>query len=101
MAMACLRLVTRPALPPGPERKVPRFRRRIALSTVFSAALPYLRLDFPRELFFLLLAMFQVLNFLSDCLSGIKTRWTSVFVAGYFHGIAWALRERLQRRVRL
>jgi hypothetical protein len=30
MAMACLRLLTFPPLPPLPERSVPRFLRRIA-----------------------------------------------------------------------
>lgn len=35
MAMACLRLVTRPPLPPGPDRRVPCFSRRIALRTLF------------------------------------------------------------------
>jgi hypothetical protein len=45
MAMACLRLFTLPPLPPRPERKVPRFRRRIALSTVLLAPLLYLRRD--------------------------------------------------------
>jgi hypothetical protein len=48
MAMACLRLFTFPPLPPLPERSVPCFLRRIALSTVFPAALPYRR---PRDLF--------------------------------------------------
>jgi len=43
MAMACLRLFTRPPLPPLPERSVPRFLRRIALATVLLAPLLYLR----------------------------------------------------------
>jgi hypothetical protein len=43
MAMACLRLVTRPPLPPLPERSVPRFLLRMALATVLPAPLPYLR----------------------------------------------------------
>jgi hypothetical protein len=43
--MACLRLLTFPPLPPGPDLKVPFFRRRRALSTRFDAALPYRRLD--------------------------------------------------------
>jgi hypothetical protein len=38
MATACLRLVT---LRPDPLFSVPRFRRRIADSTFFSAAFPY------------------------------------------------------------
>lgn len=47
MAIACLRLFTLPPLPPFPERRVPLFLRRIALATVFPAALLYLRrLDF-------------------------------------------------------
>jgi hypothetical protein len=41
--MACLRLLTRPPFPPRPLRKVPFFRRRIALSTRLLAARPYLR----------------------------------------------------------
>lgn len=50
MAMACLRLVTLPPLPPFPERSLPRFSRRMALATLFPAALPYFRvLDFLRE----------------------------------------------------
>lgn len=73
MAIACLRLLTLPPLPPLPERKVPRFLRRIALSSVFRAALPYLRLDFFRELFFFVAmgcrAQLSVLS-----LSEIKTR---------------------------
>ncbi len=40
MAMACLRLFTRPPLP---ERRVPRFLLRIALATVLLASLLYLR----------------------------------------------------------
>ena len=42
MAMACLRLLT--VLPLLPDLSVPFLRRRIALSTRFDAALPYLRL---------------------------------------------------------
>lgn len=45
MAMACLRLFTRPPLPPFPERRVPRFLRRMALATVLLAPLLYLRRD--------------------------------------------------------
>src|SRR5215471_710742 len=44
MAMACLRLVTRPPLPPFPLRSVPRFRRRRALATSRLALGLYLRL---------------------------------------------------------
>jgi hypothetical protein len=40
MAMACLRLFTRPPLP---ERSVPLFLLRIALATVLLAPLLYLR----------------------------------------------------------
>src|SRR5205085_188412 len=43
MAIACLRLFTLPPLPPLPDLSVPRLRRRIALSTVLPAALPYFR----------------------------------------------------------
>jgi hypothetical protein len=47
IAIACLRLLTLPPLPPFPERSVPLFLRRMALSTLLLAALPYLRpLDF-------------------------------------------------------
>src|SRR5438874_4169437 len=41
IAIACLRLVTRPPLPPRPLFSVPRLRRRIALSTRLLAARPY------------------------------------------------------------
>ena len=40
IAIACLRLLTRPPRPPGPLRSVPRFLRRIALATVRLAAVP-------------------------------------------------------------
>jgi hypothetical protein len=43
MAMACLRLFTRPPWPPLPERSVPLFLLRIALATVLLAPLLYLR----------------------------------------------------------
>jgi hypothetical protein len=43
IAMACLRLFTVPPFPPGPLFSVPFFFRRIALSTRFDAAFPYLR----------------------------------------------------------
>jgi hypothetical protein len=43
IAIACLRLFTVPPLPPRPLLGVPFFRRRIALSTRFDAAFPYLR----------------------------------------------------------
>jgi hypothetical protein len=46
MAIACLRLVTLPPLPAFPDLSVPCFFRRMALATVFPAALLYLRLDF-------------------------------------------------------
>lgn len=50
--MACFRLVTVPPLPPLPDFSVPCFLRRIALSTVLLAALPYFRpLDFLVERF--------------------------------------------------
>src|SRR5204862_6606900 len=42
IAIACLRLVTLPPFPPRPDFSVPFFRRRIALSTRFDAADPYL-----------------------------------------------------------
>jgi len=43
IAIACLRLFTVPPFPPGPLLSVPFLRRRIALSTRFDAAVPYLR----------------------------------------------------------
>jgi hypothetical protein len=43
IAIACFRLFTVPPLPPRPLLSVPFFRRRIALSTRFDAAFPYLR----------------------------------------------------------
>ena len=43
MAMACLRLFTRPPLPTLPERSVPLFLLLIALATVLLAPLLYLR----------------------------------------------------------
>ncbi len=44
IAIACFRLFTLPPLPPLPLRNVPRFRRRIALSTSLLALGLYLRL---------------------------------------------------------
>jgi hypothetical protein len=53
MAIACLRLFTLPPRPPLPLRSVPRFRRRIALSTLLLAPLLYfLRLDLREDDFF-------------------------------------------------
>src|ERR1700722_7203621 len=50
IAIACLRGFTTPPLPPFPERRVPFFSRRTALSTDLLAALPYLGpLDFLAE----------------------------------------------------
>lgn len=43
MAIACLRLFTRPPLPAFPERSVPCFFRRIALFTDFSHSFPVSR----------------------------------------------------------
>ena len=64
--MACLRLFTLPPLPPFPERSVPRFLRRIALSTVFPAALPYRRpRDLPLELFRELELLLRAMSFFS------------------------------------
>jgi hypothetical protein len=85
IAMACLRLFTFPPLPPGPDRRVPFFRRRMALSTRLLAASPYRRLeeDFFREeddrrddVDFRLearlrLALFRELFFLVDFLAAI------------------------------
>lgn len=49
IAMACLRLVTRPPLPPLPDRSVPAFSLRIARSTLLPAAFPYLGIFFLRD----------------------------------------------------
>lgn len=46
IAIACFRLFTPPPFPPLPERSVPFFLRRMALSTLLPAALPYLGPDF-------------------------------------------------------
>ncbi|HVE34731.1 MAG TPA: hypothetical protein VNC18_14280 [Gemmatimonadaceae bacterium] len=55
IAIACLRLFTLPPFPPRPLFSVPRFRRRIALSTRLLAAFPYfLPLDLRRPLDFFL-----------------------------------------------
>jgi hypothetical protein len=52
IAIACFRLVTLPPWPDFPRRSVPRFRRRIAPSTLFPAERPYLRpLDFLLDFF--------------------------------------------------
>src|SRR5499427_9053243 len=50
MAMACLRLFTRPPLPPFPLRSLPRFRLRIALSTSWLALRLYFRRPFRRAI---------------------------------------------------
>jgi hypothetical protein len=53
IAIACARLFTLPPRPPLPLLSVPRLRRRMALSTLLPAALPYLRpLDFRDDRFF-------------------------------------------------
>src|ERR1041385_156187 len=53
IAIACLRLLTVPPLPPLPDFKVPFLRRRIALSTLLPAPLLYFRPpDLDREVFF-------------------------------------------------
>jgi hypothetical protein len=49
MAIACLRLFTLPPRPDFPRRRVPRLRRRIALSTLLFAPLPYFRRPDLRE----------------------------------------------------
>src|ERR1700722_20093999 len=59
IAIACLRLFTTPPLPPLPERSVPFFSRRIALSTLLPAAFPYLLPDFFRELLLFFFATMQ------------------------------------------
>jgi hypothetical protein len=53
MAIACLRLFTVPPFPPLPDFNVPRFLRRMALSTRLLAACPYLRPPDFRGPFFL------------------------------------------------
>jgi hypothetical protein len=75
MAIACLRLFTHPPLPPLPERSVPRFLRRIALSTVLPAALPYRRpRDLPLELFRELELLFPAISFFSRYLEAKRCR---------------------------
>src|SRR5579859_3015288 len=49
IAIACSRLVTLPPLPPGPDRRVPRFSRCIALFTLLLAPGLYFR---PPDFFF-------------------------------------------------
>src|SRR5580704_8004252 len=62
IAIACLRLFTTPPLPPFPERSVPFFSRRTALSTLLPAAFPYLRpLDFLREAVLLFFVAISIL----------------------------------------
>ena len=69
--MACLRLFTLPPLPPLPERSVPRFLRRMALSTVLPAALPYRRpRDLPLELFRELELPLRAISFFLPLLRG-------------------------------
>src|SRR5215212_2269307 len=52
IAIACLRLFTRPPLPPRPLFSVPFFLRRIALPTLLLADRPYFRLpDFLPDFF--------------------------------------------------
>src|SRR6185312_13199861 len=53
IAMACFRLLTLPPCPDFPRRSVPRFRRRMALSTRLLAPLLYFRRDDLREDLFL------------------------------------------------
>jgi hypothetical protein len=63
--MACWRLLTLPPLPPLPDFRVPCCFLRIALSTDFPAALPYLRpLDFFPERF--LAGIFYLLGWLVE-----------------------------------
>src|SRR5689334_21562496 len=45
IAIACSLLLTRPPFPPLPDFSVPCFLRRIALSTLFPAALPYFAIE--------------------------------------------------------
>jgi hypothetical protein len=52
MATACFRLFTFPPAPPFPRVSVPFFRRRMALSTLLLAALPYFRPPLRDEDFF-------------------------------------------------
>jgi hypothetical protein len=52
IAIACLRLFTLPPRPLFPRRRVPLLRRRIALSTLLPALLPYRRLLDLREVLF-------------------------------------------------
>src|SRR5437868_14308362 len=60
IAIACFLFFTRPPLPAFPDLRVPRFRRLIALLTVFCAVLPYLAIVSPlcSSMFFLLYSTF-------------------------------------------
>jgi len=75
IAIACLRLLTAPPFPPLPERSVPFFSRRTALSTDLPAALPYLELPDLREpLLFLVATFFSSTSNLYDPLRCPKKR---------------------------
>jgi hypothetical protein len=65
IAIACFRLFTFPPRPPGPERSVPRFFRRMALATRFDAAAPYRRVRF----FFVAIDTAQRKGYASDAMS--------------------------------
>jgi|tagenome__1003787_1003787.scaffolds.fasta_scaffold20638866_2 hypothetical protein len=60
MAMACFLLFTLPPLPPLPERSVPLFFRRMAVSTDLLAPLLYFRRD--EDFFFVGMQFLQVLR---------------------------------------
>src|ERR1700687_2351101 len=60
MAIACLRLVTLPPLPPFPARSGPAFSPCIALLTLSASALPYFAIAF--LLFVLLFLGFEPLH---------------------------------------
>jgi hypothetical protein len=80
IAIACLRLLTLPPFPRFPERNVPRFFPRIALPTLFPAALPYfLRLeDFFLDRFFAVMAFSDISGARAQALF-YKTEATDVF----------------------
>ena len=62
MAIACLRLFTFPPCPALPRRSVPRFRRRMALSTLLLAALPYFRPPFRADAFLVAMRASRKMN---------------------------------------
>jgi hypothetical protein len=74
MAIACFLLLTRPAWPALPDRKVPLFRLCIALFTDFPAAFPYLAMFFSSFVLLFASARGATASF-SDMGSAAIRRW--------------------------